>query len=635
MRFTFFFSLLILVRITSIAQLSTKTTGFYSTYSTIEKLGSTDSSHVHSPSWSVSFYTHYQKQKTDIFETKKIKDKNFNQRLATQLYGNAIPTANKTTANQPSIGVNFKANQLKTWTPTDNAIAISDSGILVSCTNYGIAYYHASGATLMSEITWDAFLNNSSLIHAKFDPRVLFDRLHQRFIVVLLHGFSSTTNKILVCFSQTSNPVDGWHYYQLPGNPYNDTTWSDYPTIGINDDDLFINTNRFGDAPLYSFKETYLYQIRLSDGYAGQPLTTGLWNNLQAPDGTPGITLYPASDGFGKSLKEKMYFVQLRPDFGSSVYVYTLTGKLGMPNQTMQVTQYPIDYYEACANAFQRDPTTNQLDSLITGAAWTQNAFYANNVLHYTHTSNVSGTCGIRYGRIWLDSGIVHRAQYALPTTDFAYPAIASIGYDSNDKSVAIAYVQSDSSMTPQCGVITVDDSFTWSNPQVVKAGDTAVNILYPPDYPIMPERWGDYTGICRRYNSNPPEAWMAAAYGANTPPRLASYSTWIAQIITGEDSITTPSSTGTFFSSVRENRLYPNPASSQFQWKFSTKESGRVIVSIINMQGQIIKVLFDDVLQPSAHELTFNQTMLPAGHYVLIAECNGQIVAKEKLSVR
>ncbi|QLH46737.1 MAG: hypothetical protein HWD58_14560 [Bacteroidota bacterium] len=80
---------------------------------------------------------------------------------------------------------------------------------------------------------------------------------------------------------------------------------------------MFINGNRFGDAPEYKWKETYIYQIQLNKGYAGQSLQYGIWNNIFTPDSVDGITLYPASDGMGLSLNEKMYFVQLRPDSGS------------------------------------------------------------------------------------------------------------------------------------------------------------------------------------------------------------------------------------------------------------------------------------------------------------------------------
>lgn len=102
--------------------------------------------------------------------------------------------------------------------------------------------------------------------------------------------------------------------------------WSDYPTIGVNNDELFINCNRFGNAPNYDFKKTFIYQIGLAEGYAGNALQYGLWNHIYTPDGW--AYFVSASDGMGNSLSEKMYFVQMMPDSGSFVYLYELQGKL-------------------------------------------------------------------------------------------------------------------------------------------------------------------------------------------------------------------------------------------------------------------------------------------------------------------
>lgn len=596
-------------------------------------VSSTDASNITTPHWNVTIQSIYNKSKSGLFNTPNLKRKKFNPKLQSILDGNvALNAQSKTTATNPIIGTNFKGNELKTWTPTDNTIAISNGGIIVSCINYGIEYYDSTGTPMLQNFTWDAFVNNLALNQAKFDPRVLYDAKHDRFITVLLHGFSSTTSKILVCFSKTNNPIDGWNIYHLSGNPYNDTTWTDYPTIGINDDELFINGNRFGDAPNYNWKESYIYQVGLQEGYAGVPLQYGIWNNLQTPDLKDGVTCYPASDGQGKSLKDKMYFVCLQPDSGSKVYLFQLDGNLTSSNPTMSVSQYNIPPYEVCGNAFQKDPTSGNIDSLYTGSAWTQNAFSLGRVIHFTYCADIlNGWCGLMYGRIWLDSNRADITSFGIPGSDFAYPAVASLGYDSLDQSVAIAYVNSDSSKTPECGVISVDHNFTWSAPQVVKTGDTSVNILYPPNYPISPERWGDYTGICRKYNSTIPQAWLGAAYGTNTPPRKASFGTWIAQVLTSENPVGLQNITN---SQKNLQVIYPNPTHDLFTIEFKNEISGRVSVELYHSNGQLVRILFDDVLRTSINQLSFNKLMLTPGTYFIKASRNKKNILSERLVV-
>ena len=585
--------------------------------------------------WEISFQSLYKKNKTDIFHTKALKNKKMEDKIKAIRAQNFNQPLQKTTANNPTIGTNFKGNELKTWTPTDNSIAVSNSGYIVSCVNYGIEFYDTVGTSLLQNQTWSSFIPDTSLNSAKYDPRVLYDNIHQRFIVVLLHGFSSVSSKILICFSKTDNPMDGWNFYALSGNPYLENAWTDFPTIGVSNDDLFINGNRFGDAPNYDWKGTYIYQIGLSEGYTGSPIQFGLWNQIVAPNGEEGITLYPAMNGQGNSMSEKMYFVHLRPDSGSNVYLYEINGKLQSSSKTLTATSFSIPHYEVCANALQKDQTTGFLDSLSTGSAWTQNAFSLNRNIHFTYTAETqNGFCGIHYGRILLDSNKVLTSSYGVAGSDLAYPAIASLGYDSLDQNVGIAFLRSDSTITPETGIVTIDNDMVWSTMQTVKAGDTMVNILYPPAYAIQPERWGDYTGINRKYNSAIPQVWMAGAYGANTLPRRASYGTWIAQIKTN-DAPFTPVAIEPIVAKNETVNIFPNPAKDIFSVEFDNQKAGNVRIELFSMNGQLIKVLFDDYLNPSLCRISFNKFMLIPGNYLVSITRNNQFLSSHKVVIQ
>lgn len=633
MKLLFSVVLITLINITLSAQQKTViSTGIYSGPFTMPKLVSSSEIEMHKPMWHISFQSMPNEAEEDIFHLEELKKLKMSQKMKSIENGNTMPSFKKTRASNPTIGVNFNGNALNSFTPNDNSIAVSNGGKIVSCINEGIAYYDTLGNTLMSQITWTDFVNDASLNQGKYDPRVIYDKLNDRFIVVLLHGYSSSTTKVLVSFSKTNNPLDGWNNYALSGNPYNDTTWTDYPTIGISDSDLFINGNRFGDAPTYNWKETYIYQIGLADGYAGTALNFGLWHQIQTPDGNDGITLYPASHGAGEAMPSKMYFVQLMPDSGSHVYLYELNGSLNAASKTLTASQYAIPHFETCANALEKDPTTGAIDSLSTGAAWTANAFYNNKVVHFSFCADIaSGWCGVHYGRIFLDSNKATVTNYGQAGTDLCYPAIAYFGYDSSDQSAILAYERSDTLTLPETGILSIDNAMTWSNMQTVKAGDTSVNILYPPSPPFfMPERWGDYTGMCRKYNSQIPQAWMAGGFGANAL-RKNSYGTWIAQIITNE---VQPNAVIDINNQKAKAILYPNPAVDFFNLEFYNEKAGHISIDIFDMQGRLIKNLLNDFLGASNNQISFNKLMLPAGNYLLRVSRNKLTTHDVKFSV-
>ncbi len=150
------------------------------------------------------------------------------------------------------------------------------------------------------------------------------------------------------------------------------------------------------------------------------------------------------------------------------------------------------------------------------------------------------------------------------------------------------------------------------------------VNILYPPDYAVQPERWGDYTGICRRYNTTFPEVWLGAAYGANTPPRMASYGTWITEVIKY------PSD-----NRKADVQIYPNPATEMFTLEFDNEMAGRITVQMFDMTGKLVYKLFDDQLKVSRNRLSFNSLALPKGMYFIRVSRNGKPLFSKKLTVR
>jgi hypothetical protein len=160
-----------------------------------------------------------------------------------------------------------------------------------------------------------------------------------------------------------------------------------------------------------------------------------------------------------------------------------------------------------------------------------------------------------------------------------------------------------------------------YSTPIVLKKGDTTVNVLFPPAYNNIPERWGDYTGIQRKFGTTIPEVWCAGAYGANNS-RPAAYNTWISQLVNAGLPLSTIGNTKQQLGS----KLYPNPVYQNFTYTWHQTKDQFITISILNLQGQVVKVLFADNSTEGDHTLNFNKGALAAGQYMMALSSNNEV---------
>jgi hypothetical protein len=277
--------------------------------------------------------------------------------------------------------------------------------------------------------------------------------------------------------------------------------------------------------------------------------------------------------------------------------------------------QYKIPYYSVCANGFIYDPPTGYLDSINTGSAVTQNAYRIGDILHFTFDANIdTGWCGLQYGRINLSTQSAMVKSFGNAHTMLCYPAVAPFGFDDNDKSAVICYLQADTSLYPQVCAVAIDDDMQFSTPIVLRKGDTTINMLAPPAQNNMPERWGDYTGIQKKYNTTIPEVWCAGAYAGNNS-RKASYNTWISQLINSTTPLAFPSTKNEYV----PIQIYPNPSYQDFVLEFETKNIGNTTISVFDVQGKKVKEILNSALLQGKYKLHFNKGVLPSGMYNII----------------
>jgi len=422
----------------------------------------------------------------------------------------------------PSVGTNFLGNELRLVTPPDNSMAISNGGIMVSTDNLTIEYYSDAPQYLSINTTWTDFFGNfPNLTSSFFDPKVIYDSAEDRFILVVLHGFTPATSFVMICFSVSNDPRDGWYIYQFPGNVLNDGSWFDYPNIGLSTEEFYVTGNLFSSNN--SFNQAILYQIPKNAGYNGQFINWQYWNNIFDADGSPAFTLVPATYGQQGSYGPGIYLVSSQSGGNNRIHLYDLTGYISAPNEQILNYSMNVQPYSVVPAGFQLGST----DLIENNDCRVLDAFYLNGLVHFTLHSEFDNTGwnGLYYGRINANTITAQTTTFGLSNFDYSFPDFASFSNQATDHSVAFCFLRTNSTIYPEVRTVTCDNNFEWSNSSLVKAGETFVDIVGEV------ERWGDYASAAKRYNAPEPTVWLSGCFGQNNTFQNNSYSTWIAQV--------------------------------------------------------------------------------------------------------
>jgi hypothetical protein len=521
-------------------------------------------------------------------------------------------------SNNITVAKNFQGNIFNGGAPPDNTIAISNNGNIVSVINCNVAYYNYNGNQLWTGSFWELF-NDPTLTELIFDPIVLYDSQQDRFVMIAIHGFTSATSKLIISFSKTNNPTDGWWTYKLTGNPLNNSCWLDYPKLGISNNEIFVTGNLFNDNS--GFSESVIYQIGKKNGYNGSNLNWSIWSDIS---GSP-IIVIPVSYGQQGNYGPGLYFVNQSPASGNAVELYEITDSLNGNPQLTRNTIFKSDY-EPSGNAFQLGTSVK----LITGDCRILNAFYLDGIIHYVFQSDYQNTnyTGINYNRLNVSSLTNLSYSFGQIEFDCAYPSVASYATSATDKTVIFCYLRSGASIFPETRAIVFNNNQTWSNSILVKSGVNFVD-AFQFDNSV---RWGDYTGITYKYNQTKPEVWLSGCFGSRQNLFNTNYNcfnNWIAQITdatlnTAEDNL--------------ENKInlmvFPNPAIELYNLEFEVDIPGNVKIDLNDLNGKILNTLFNGNLMPGKNLLTFNRKAISNGTYIISIKTSDNKYISKKLII-
>jgi hypothetical protein len=506
---------------------------------------------------------------------------------------NSTPAS--TLAVTPVVGVHYGANKNNGWSPLDNNVAISNKGLVVSVANDTFEVDDSTGTRLYYN-TLNTFINDNTIPNA-CDPVIVYDKGADRFIFYCqeVTSTSGAVNHMMVFFSKTNNPATGgWNYFKFSGDPLGTGSMADYPKIAVSDKDVFISSNLFVSG---SFSQSIVLQIGKSAGYAGGTLVSKVWSAMA---GSP-FTVLPVGDGQGNSYGPGCWMVAASSSGSSNIDLYQIT---------TDVSSSPtMNHYAVATTAYTPAGASQQLNSSATLSITDCRAlsgFYLNGLIHFVHsTADAQGNTAINYNRLDPVAKTNTSKLLSVNATDYGYPSVASYTASgvTGDNSVMIGFAEANSTILPRMCAVSCDNGMNFGTVTIVKPSDSYVGSSGA-------QRWGDYSGMCRKHNSPQACVWMSGSYG-NTSNRWDAY---VAQIYDAGFATTV-----TEHKNVSNLKAYPNPVIDLFTIDFTANEDTDASIVLYDLQGRLVKSLYQGYCHQGENNFSFNKSNLSPGTYFLV----------------
>jgi len=636
---------------------------------------------------SVKSYILQQKIKSrKLYPIKKTKNKN-----------------SKKTASMPSVGQSFplertlNGNQYPLYggVPNDNTLAVSNDGIVLLGINSLLYSYDLNTDSVLFpnySISLES-MANGVFSENYYDPKIIYDKEADRFILVFLKDTEPATNRIMICFSTTNNPTDSWNVYSLPGNPLNNNRWTDYPAISMTETDLFVTGNLIVPNVSWQvgFDGSVIWQIEKQKGYNGDATLNSVFYDDIKYEGSFIRNLHPVQGADG-AVNELFLLSNRNFDVANdSIFILQIDGTSLDDTTSLSIDVFQSDImYGMPPNGRQFDTDTSDVTSgLQTNDARVLGAIkIGENVQFVSNTVNPeTGYAAIYHGSISsIKNQPIITAQIIGDTEkDYGYPNIAWTGNEACDIETVIAFNYTSFTDFPGISCIYHDNNGDYSDEKIIIEGENFVDRL-SGTY----ERWGDYFGLQRHYKkpgsvfsfgyyvkSNKSNTGFCAEIVSPDTNRLTlsvsrrrqaalclqevsiqvnggippyNYS-WKNDFTNNSNTtimclgdsidVEITDARGCLISTTvygetipleEKTTVYPNPFLNRFAVQFNLDVDSEVIAKIYDVSGKIVTDLIKRLAKEGLNELVFSALPLNAGNYVLKIEADGKEIVNQKI---
>lgn len=176
-------------------------------------------------------------------------------------------------AAEPTLTAKFDAVTYN-GIPVPDAHGAAGRNHLVAAHN-GTVSIQSLGGEIVSTVSLDAFwaAAGGGGGSGTFDPKVLYDRVANRWIMTACDDARLDTSSVLIGVSQTADPTGAWNTYKVAiAGP--DQAWADYPSIGFNSKWIVVQVNMYVGS---TFARSHVYAFDKADLYARGPGSFTWW----------------------------------------------------------------------------------------------------------------------------------------------------------------------------------------------------------------------------------------------------------------------------------------------------------------------------------------------------------------------
>jgi hypothetical protein len=510
-------------------------------------------------------------------------------------------------------------------TPNDNHIAVSNGGAVISVLNTIIRVYDEQGAFkkqwgLIQFVNVQKKIDAFPALDRVYDPRVLYDPVADRFIILFMHGVVDTKSFIVVAFSQSGDPLQPWNVYKIPGKPTQDLIWSDYPIVSQNSHDMFFTVNLIGNGASWEegFTEAIIWQLNKADGFKGDSLRKDFYSNIKH-EGKSLRSICAIQNGPMPEGNDN-YFISVKPidKVNDSVFLLHInnTQQSGQAELSMKVLVSPMKYGFP-PSALQPDTSYK----LRTNDARVLSAVRIGNQIQYLQNTMNFKTmqAHLTHNTIFHidDKPVIEAGMITDDSLDMGYPAIAAAGKNTDDPSTVITFVYSSPWHYPGTAVIYRNRLGEYSKKVKLVQGGTLINYS---GLPKGEQRWGDYEGIQAKYNE-PGVFYTVGSYGKNN-----SMNAWISRITLSDPLLNAP---------VSDVRIFPVPANESLFIEVKVGKPAVYKAQMVNMLGQTVKSQLNLSLSEGIHKLKIDAGQLAAGTYFLQLTADNVVVRSQKIIIQ
>lgn len=582
--------------------------------------------------------------------------------------------------------------------PNDNTAAVSNDGLLLLSLNSTVYLFDLKKDSTLYPNESVTLRNAFGLGNANyFDPRVLYDNDLDRFVMVFLKNNESANSKIMIGFSKTNNPIDGWNVYELPGNPLNNNRWTDFPSIALTDSSLYFTGNLIIPDVTWQvgFDGSILWEMDKMAGFNGETsIEPKLYHDIKHGDNfIRNLHCVQGADGNVENLhlfSNRNFDIQNDTIFLVSLKKESDTSYLEV-NPIISNLKYGVP-----PNGRQVDTdTSDATEGLQTNDARVLGAIQFEDQIQF-----VSNTINTENGFSAIYHGIVDDL-YTNPTIkahiisdeikDFGYPNIAWTGNEACDRETMIGFNHTSFIDSAGISAIYFDTEGNYSDVIELKKGEGIVNRLNG-GY----ERWGDYFGMQRKYNE-PGKVYTFGMIADFTEKNFG----WVneivspdtnvigftSQVIFDEDSCrkqvkispyggiapyfvdwnndsTNQKLSSSFYEfndsakyTLRDSRscnisgktfiseedclvdkqapfsLFPNPTTDILGFQFTLTEASPVEVKITDYKGSLMKEFIFTQVKKGLNEFSFSTEPLVDGIYFVKISTEGKVLSKKKFA--